>query len=718
MHRLAALLLILPCAFGANQPNFTFTTPAGTTVSAMAIDSAGNTYLTGSTTSSTFPATPGALQTQFTSGTCVSLDAFHGGLITFPCSNAFVVKLDPSGKTVFATYFGGNGTQTVATSISVDAAGNIFIAGTTSGNTFGQPNMFPTTPGAAFPSAADGGTFIAKLNPAGAQLVYSTILPLVTTHPVAMTIDSAGAAYIAGSNSGVVFQATPGAFQTAPNNFNSVGAVMKLNPSGSALVYATFLSGSVTDTIQSIAVDSAGDAYITGFTSSQDFPVTPGAFLTTFPQGSVEGFVTKLNPQASALVYSTFVAAGTGGGEWSIKLDAQASAWVLGPSLATEPQLLASGGTIFAHLSADGSALLTSAVLPPSTGLDVDAVGNIYVAGNYQGNLGTGFAAFQGTYGGNGDAYIARFSAGAMLSGSALTGLTFLGGSQGDTASLIAVAPDGSVVVSGTTFSSDFPAIGLPIPGTGAGYVTSIFADLTIQNAASFIAGAVSPGEIVAIRGYGLGPATGITPPPRSPGSGCHPFDIVCFGGSYSGFGAPILYQQYQQINAQVPWEIAGTTLPQVIVGAQIPQYFVPVTVGTRLPLPPYYIVPVVTALPGVFYVNNSDGTQNSPANPARPGDFVAIYGTGGGLTNPVAVTGGRWPLTDTLSRLTQNVSVTIGGENASVLYSGEAPLNLTGVFQINVLLPLDLPASSGLPLAVIVGGIASSPQGIRIAVR
>jgi len=649
MRWLPALFFTLPCAFAANPPNFTFTTPDGTAVSAMATDAAGNTYLTGSTTSSTFPATPGALQTQFTSGTCVSLDVFaDAAFLTFPCSNAFVVKLDPSGKTLFATYFGGNGTQTAATSISIDPAGNIFIAGTTSGNTSGQPDMFPTTPGAAFPRVADGGTFIAKLNPAGTELVYSTILPLVTTHPVAMTIDSAGAAYIAGSNSGVVFQATPGAFQTAPKNPNSVGAVMKLNPSGSALVYATFLSGSVSDTIWGIAVDSAANAYVTGFTSSQDFPLTPGGFITTFPQGQSEGYVTKLNPQGSALIYSTFVAPAIGAGPWSIKLDAQASAWVLGPSLATEPQLFASGGTILARLSADGSAILTSAVLPPTTGLDVDAVGNVYVAGNYQSAyFPAGFAAFQTAYAGDGDAFVARFS------GSNLTGATFLGGSGADTASLIAVAPDGSVVISGTTFSSDFPAIGLPIPGTGAGYVTSIFADLTIQNAASFIAGAVSPGEIVAIRGYGLGPATGITPPPRGSGPGCGTFDIVCFGGSYNGFGAPILYQQNQQINAQVPWEIAGATSTQVIVGAQIPQYFVPVTVGTILPPPPYYTVPVVPALPGVFYVNNSDGTQNSPTNPARPGDFVAIYGTGGGLTNPAGVTGGRWPLTDTLSRLT-----------------------------------------------------------------
>src|ERR1017187_7515235 len=171
------LLLLVPCAIAANQPTFTYAVPASTTVAAIAVDAAGNTYLTGSTTSSTFPATAGALQTQFCGGTCEVLAAFHGGQLMFPCTDAFVIKLEPAGNVLFATYFGGNGSQTGASAICVDASGNVYLAGTTGPNTVSQPDTFPVTPGAAFTNLAAGG-FVARLNSSGTALVYSTLLPV------------------------------------------------------------------------------------------------------------------------------------------------------------------------------------------------------------------------------------------------------------------------------------------------------------------------------------------------------------------------------------------------------------------------------------------------------------------------------------------------------------------------------------------------------------
>ncbi len=178
MRATPVLLLLVPCAIAANQPTFTYAVPANTTVAAMAVDAAGNTYLTGSTTSSSFPATAGALQTQFSGGTCGTLPAFHGGVLMFPCTDAFVIKLDPAGNVLFATYFGGNGSETAASAICVDASGNVYLGGTTGPNSMGQPDTFPVTAGAAFTNSANDGGFVAKLNAAGTALVYSTLLPM------------------------------------------------------------------------------------------------------------------------------------------------------------------------------------------------------------------------------------------------------------------------------------------------------------------------------------------------------------------------------------------------------------------------------------------------------------------------------------------------------------------------------------------------------------
>src|SRR5579872_3627161 len=201
MRAALVLLFLAPCLIAANQPAFTYAIPANTTVAAMAVDTAGNTYLTGSTTSTSFPATAGVVQTQFSGGTCGTLPGIHGVLLMFPCADAFVIKLDPAGNVVFATYFGGNGNVTVASTICVDASGNVYLGGTTAPNTVSQPDTFPVTAGAAFTSSADDFEFVAKLNATGTQVVYSTLLPVspppTTGRVVAMAVDAAGEAYIA-----------------------------------------------------------------------------------------------------------------------------------------------------------------------------------------------------------------------------------------------------------------------------------------------------------------------------------------------------------------------------------------------------------------------------------------------------------------------------------------------------------------------------------------
>jgi uncharacterized protein (TIGR03437 family) len=168
----------------------------------------------------------------------------------------------------------------------------------------------------------------------------------------------------------------------------------------------------------------------------------------------------------------------------------------------------------------------------------------------------------------------------------------------------------------------------------------------------------------------------------------------------FNDLAAPITYAQANQINVQAPWEIAGQPTVQLRV------VYDGVEVGSA-------VVPVAAAAPGVFFINNSDGSRNSSSNPARVGDYVALYGTGVGETSPAGVTGGSWPLTP-LSILTQQVAVAIGGEAAGVLYAGSAPTRNSGYFQINVQVPSDL-TSAVQVLCVTVGGVTSAPAPIAI---
>jgi hypothetical protein len=238
--------------------------------SGIAVDGAGNAYVTGWTVSADFPTTPGAFDT------------------TAAGADAFVTKLNPAGSAlVYSTYLGGASTDQ-GSGIAVDGAGNAYVTG------FTFSADFPTTPG-AFDTTFNPGTFdafVTKLNPAGSALVYSTYLGGASTDQgFGIAVDGAGNAYVTGLTVSADFPTTPGAFDTT---FNGGGDAFmtKLNPAGSALVYSTYLGGASNDQGSGIAVDGAGNAYVTGSTFSADFPTTPGAFDTTF-NGSIDAFVTK-----------------------------------------------------------------------------------------------------------------------------------------------------------------------------------------------------------------------------------------------------------------------------------------------------------------------------------------------------------------------------------------------------------------------------------------
>jgi Beta-propeller repeat len=220
--------------------------------------------------------------------------------------------IDPT--LVYSTYLGGSDEE-LAAGVAIDAAGNAYVTGGT------VSADFPITPG-AFQTTKLGfrNAFVTKLNAAGSALVYSTYLGGSSGDAAAaIAIDAAGNAYVTGAADNPDFPTTPGAFQTTHGgNFDAF--VSKLNATGSALIYSTFLGSSSDEGAAAIAVDAAGNAYVTGQTVSADFPTTPGAFQPTpgaFETNPQVAFVTKLNAAGSTLVYSTYLGATVTGGNAS-----------------------------------------------------------------------------------------------------------------------------------------------------------------------------------------------------------------------------------------------------------------------------------------------------------------------------------------------------------------------------------------------------------------
>ena len=424
---------------GSGDPNAAL---VGGGSNAIAVDAAGNAYVAGQTFSSDFPMTPGAFQTTDPGGEYQSL-------------TAFVTKLNAAGTAlVYSTYLGGSVLDS-ANAIAVDAAGNAYVAGQTS-----SPD-FPVTPEAFQTSNKGANTFVTKLSPTGGALVYSTYLGgSVFDSAYAIAVDAAGNAYVAGQTNSTDFPVTQGAFQVQNNAAGlKVGNafVTKLNPAGTALVYSTYLGGSgepvvsiggdrsaqsvptgEEDGADAIAVDAAGNAYVTGTAVSTDFPVTASAYQTHNNAAAnqvTNAFVAKLNPTGTALVYSTY----------------------LGGSGARAPN----------------TAPVTPYAGDASLALAVDSAGDAYVAGiAFSSDFPVTQGAFQTTnrfsykgYGGP-NAFIAKLNP----SGTALVYSTYLGGSGGfidvtpdfymfggDQATGLAIDNSGDAYITGSTASADFP---------------------------------------------------------------------------------------------------------------------------------------------------------------------------------------------------------------------------------------------------------------------
>jgi uncharacterized protein (TIGR03437 family) len=434
--------------------------------------------------------------------------------------------------------------------------------------------------------------------------------------------------------------------------------VIRLNSDGAGLSYSALLGGLKGDSeVDGLALDSLGRVYLTGYTKASDFPVTSNALSSVIPQ-SGKTIVSVVDPNSNRLVYST-VLSGTGpDAGWKIQTDAFGNAWVIGTVYSS--QFPATPDAIV-HLA-------TSDPTPYVAELDVNA--------------------------------------------SKLLHATYLAGTAGGTGSAIALSPDGTVYVAGSTLSTDFPVRGGPFQ-TAKSIDYAIFvqhldfaqsvpvaspAITAVVNGASFAGGSLAPGGAITILGTNLANTTAqfTSAPPATLGA---------TSVSVNGQNIPLFYVSPTQINGQLPFEIpAGGATLKVTAGG------VPGTAAS---------ITVAAAAPGIFLVGtnraaatNPNGSVNTSANPAAAGDIVTVYFTGiGPLDHPVA-TGQPAPLGGPVSRATLPVTITIGGQLADVLFAGLTPGSIS-LAQANVVAP-NLP-SGDYPIVINVGGAVSNAPVISI---
>ncbi|WP_162601551.1 Ig-like domain repeat protein [Occallatibacter savannae] len=450
---------------------------------ALAVDSTGNAYVTGAAGTNDFPVTAGAFQTvcgpaynNFTNGEVASC-TFNTGSGNYT-QNAFALKLNPTGSTlIYSSFLGGQGASW-GTGIAVDSAGQAYVTGVASANGCGGPaylygaqyGCFPTTSDALISDIGGGNpidmAFMSVFNATGSSLVYSTLFGDKNgtvsvkgggcsidcgagTYGTSIALDSAGNVYIGGRTVAANMITTPGAYNTlgsgpipatpqilvAPSGYGYVAKFAPVTASGSTLVYSTYFGGGAVygGDVGGLAADSSGNVYITGETHAADFPATAGAYQTTCDPTQVPtycnqtGYVAKLNPSGTGLVWATFFGVGSNAPLYflaPVVLDPSNNVYVLGEGTGQLPlgggnlSTLTGNNTLYvAKFNPTGSQVLFGSTFggpgnapEKAGGLAVDAAGGIYVGGAIgAGGQFSTTGAFQQAYAGGGtDAFVAK----------------------------------------------------------------------------------------------------------------------------------------------------------------------------------------------------------------------------------------------------------------------------------------------------------------------
>ncbi len=671
----------------------------------LAVDAGGNAYITGMTNSSDFPVTSGAYQMSYHGA---------GGNACEQAGDAFVIKLNPSGSgLVYSTYVGGS-RDDFGSAVAVDAAGNAYITGYTlslnfpatqgafqtsfqgSGGQLNKPVCNGVNQAVPQPWFVTGDAFVTKLNPTGSQLIFSTYLGgALDDFGLAIALDSSDNVYVGGFTLSQNFPVTSGALDNSfggneiQNEFftSGDGFVSKLNSAGSSLIYSTYLGGSGDDAVTAIAVAADQTAWVTGFTSSLNFPIVEPAVQRTYGGYYTlpflvedlvgDAFASHVNQTGTALLYSTYL----GGGEND-----------LGTSIA------------------------------------VDSTGLVYVAGfTDSSNFPFTANATQKTWGGDGgqgpyfqygDGFVAVIDPLA----SKLVFSTFVGGSEDDQLWGLALDGAGGLWATGSTLSTDLPVTSNASQKTFAGFMptqhlkgdsllvhfTNLAASAPVvaalQNSASSAGGSVSPGMVFTLYGSGIGPAVLVGASLDANGKLATVQSGVTI--TFDGVAAPIVYVSATQVAGVAPYEIAGNSATQVVVHYN-GQDSAPLTVS------------VASAVPGLFSANfsgsgpavafNQDTSLNSSANPAAKGSIVVLFGTGEGQTKPPGVDG-EIASQGLLPKPQATCTATVGGLPATILYCGAVPFVVEGEFQLNLQLSPDTPGGSQ-PVVVTIGSAQSQPN-------
>jgi uncharacterized protein (TIGR03437 family) len=657
----ALLLFVIPVPAGAQAGNIV-THPIPLNGAPSTIDAVGSLYSIGAT-SGVFDVTAGAAQT--TNG--------GGGCNSFPsptaCSDALIVKTDSSGNEIFGTLLGGP-TADSGLAIAADAAGNIYAIGATGG-------AFPTTANAAIRASATSTAWAAKLSGDGSRFLYVTYLPDVVTGVYGLAVDTEGYAYIAGATA------------------SSHACVVKMSPDGSAIVYTAILAGSNQEYAAAVVADSAGNAYLTGSTASPDFPVTPGALQRSL-SGPKNAFLTKLDSSGN-VVFSTFLGgSGTDRGT-ALQVDTAGGVYVAGSATSLDfptaqgsfqpaplvPAWTGSPLGFLAKIAPDGSRIGYATYIPGAAPrLALGPTGDLYLAAL----TGTGFPVTSsaplpcvpGSFDASAGDVVAHFNRNG-----ALADATYAPEASG---TALAITADSEMLLAGSRLSQ--------IRFGGAGWTAGPCMTPTVFNAATQIAAyEMAPGELVTFFGSGIGPSVGAVASPDP--AAAYPTSLAGVQVLFDGIPGPVFYAQSGQVNAQAPFELSGQSTTNVTLTYN-GSSFGPIPMELRFADPGLF-----RAQPGVdtrALALNSDGTLNSPSNPASRGSTVILFGNGFGPTVPACATGAASGANGaTHTALIPNLSPAILGGGPVQSAGGVSGL-ACGIIQIRMQIP---PTAQSGPLIV-----------------
>jgi uncharacterized protein (TIGR03437 family) len=676
------------------DPPLTYSTYYGGTgldyAYAVAVDSIGNTYVAGGVGSANF----GILGQE----------------------DAFVTKLSPNGSRLYTTFFGGNGTDE-AKGIAVDIQGNAYVTGITG-------SLDLPVKGALQPKT--GGSqdvFIAKLGQSG-SLLYATYLGgNANDTATGIAVDAGGNAYVVGSTFSTNFP-TVNPFQSAKGAQDDA-FIAKINAAGTAWVYSTYLGGNNVDEANGIAVDAAGNAYITGYTASTNFPLQ-SAFRGS-NAASVDAFVTKMNPAGSALVYSTYLGGSATDYGTAIAVDTTGSAYVTGivtsedfPLVNPIDNKLASHAVddIFvSRLDPAGSALLYSTYLGGGSTDDpyaiaLDQAGNIYITGRTNSSdfpLVNPIQATRTAF----DMFVTELNPAAT----APLFSTFIGGSGSESGRGIAVDLQGNIHIAGEGTSTDFPVKNPLQAANGGGAVTQDALLLLLGQASPSSGpvittvsdnlvdgGPVTPGGWFYVKGANLSATTRVWGPTDFIDPTTLPTDLDGVEVWVNGAPVPVYFISPGQVNAQAPSNINGTITVQV-VRLGLPSNTLNAAVAQTQPSLYFYTAGSKSYAAALFvdYTLMGDPAVTPGSRKANVGDIIQLYAAGLGpaasgnaITSPVPIAG---------------VSVTIGTTNTPVLFAG---LVAPGQYQVNFTVP-QLPAGE-YSITVSISG-KTSPPGVLFEV-